>query len=299
MSNWVFNILQNHSRISIIPPQEIEFDADILVEDFSNTFRAQNGDNFLTLNKNGTYYFDNKGQIIDEATTIEIAPSDEDIKNFSRRKIPKEKYPKKYRHRAKAKLIPIHAKLEDYTYSLLAIENYGMPYNHFKKKYTSLSSNDYQTIIQGIFFISRTVFGRLFNCLPRENQFEILLNLSESYPVEKLRELGFINPILFLRNYIQENIIESGKYLVHSNNSIKRILEERQEIHSEIGFIEDEFSLPDKLSIQAGYFEELFGLEYDLELINELTDQIQQNKEIEERFEKLFKKRKWPINVSL
>lgn len=299
MAHWVFNILQDHSRLSIAPPTAGDFEAEVIVEDFDRKLRAKKDDPFLTLNKNGSYNFDNYGKILEEVKTVEIALNDKDIENLSRKGIKKEDYPKKYQHRARASMTPIHEKLDDYTYSLLAVENYATPYNHFKRKYTSFDQSDYETIVNRMMFISRTVFGRLFNCLPRENQFEVLLALSESYQVDKLRELGFLMPIGFLKDYIEEHIIESGKYIVKSNNLLKQLLPDRPLIHSAIGFLDTETNVVDFVGVQASNFQKLFSLGFDLTLVDQITDQIKENQDIEERFEKIFKKRKWPISVSL
>lgn len=299
MAYWVFNILPDHSRLSILPPTKGSFEAEVIVEDFDKTLRARKGDFFVTLNKNGSYNFDNYGRIVEETKTFEIPISDKDEENFSRKGLKKEDFPKKYRHTASAEMTAMHEKLDDYTYSLLAVENYAVPYNHFKRRYTSLKENDYDTIVGRLMFISRTVFGRLFNCLPRENQFEVLLALSESNQVEKLRELGFLMPINFLKEYIQEHIIESGEYIVKSNDLFKQILPNSPLTYSGLGFFDADANQIDFIENQALHFQKLFSLEFDLTLIDEITDQIRANQEIEDRFENIFKKRKWPINVSL
>jgi hypothetical protein len=308
MNQWVFNITPDHSLIENIKSNENNkvLSARIIVENFDYKINPNTNDELLTLNKNGQYYFDYYGEISDKIIDRPIEASDRDKENFKRQGVKIEEIPQKYRHIIPVKLKKLNEKLEDYTFSLKAVNNYSTPYNHFKNKYTKFNEDDYETITKKLVFGSRSVFGRLFNSLPTDDQIEVLSNLMTMSKKNNIRDVGFLNSIQFLRSYIEDRIIETGKYIVKINELVESKFTSYNLNPDKLGFYDYDQSIPvnteikvDNIKAQAMCFKEMFSLDFDLSLLDDLENQISKNKDIESRFEDIFKKELWPIKVKI
>lgn len=306
MNYWVYNISENHSILNQKNSNSTKELAEIEIRDGSKSIRTSIDDQFLTLNKKDDFFFDYYGTIIGKPITSPSPLTTEEISALEKKKTPKAKYPKKFRHLIPVSIIRIDRKLDDYMFSLKAVENYSQPYNHFKQKYTSFNEEDFNTVVKEMLYITRTTFGRLFNSLPRENQFEVLLALTEEYKTENIKSIGLLNAVRFLRKYLEDIIIDSGKYIIGSESLLIKLSKKANFQVDKIGFVDDnniifidENLRIDLLSEQSSCFKELFNLGYDLSIIEELESEIQKNQETETRFEKIFKRRRWPIKLTI
>ena len=69
--------------------------------------------------------------------------------------------------------------LSDFTYSLLKVYLYATPGRHFRNRYTSLQSADFNTLVQARIFWARTAFGVFIGQLPEETLEEFVRYVAE------------------------------------------------------------------------------------------------------------------------
>jgi hypothetical protein len=279
-NHFVFNITPEHATLN----QE-----NIQLDNFDKILKVKANDTFVTLDKNDEYVFNYYGKISGDIVTTEIQLNDKDRKK---------KKGKKYRHSIPISLQNLNEKLDDYQYSLIAIHNHKNPYVHFRRKYTILSDEDYKTITKRLIYLSRTTFGRLYNCMPIDNQLDSILSMFNEFEMTDLKEIGFPKAIKFLKKYIDENIVETGRYIT----AIKIILDtdlKHFDLSQKLCFSSEEGKSKLQINKQAILFEELFNLKINLSLVDRLEEEISLNNESENRFDKLFNKRTWPVNVRI
>jgi hypothetical protein len=305
MSYWIFNVSADHTKIEVEKTRDKRAQDVLVLENFHKRINTSEEDKLLTLDKNGSYYFNHFGEIIGQISSHEIELNEEDVKGFEKKEINPVDYPKKYKHKIPVKLNKISERLEDYTFSLIAVENYSTPENHFRHDYTKSNKDDYETIVNKWVFVSRSVFGRLYNCLPIDDQ-TYLLNHLTKHGDKDIRSVGFINAIKELREFIEGNIIDTGKYLIASEALVNEHFLSLGIDINEVGFFDNsnegltsEKIIIDTIKDQATEFKDLFSLDYDLALLDTIEEQVKQNKDIETRFEKIFKSQKWPIRIKV
>ncbi|WP_179334564.1 hypothetical protein [Winogradskyella costae] len=210
--------------------------------------------------------------------------------------------------------------LEDYTYSLLGIENYKDPQRHFANKITALNKNDFETLYKERIYASRTVLGRLIHALPQENRLEFILIAMEKFNTPELKDITCSIGLRFLNNYLNNHILELGKFLIASKAILENDLLDVID-SSSIGFDNDGFrdrtGLTDKLDVfeeslkmseinsgdtiiqQAELFEEVLAYsEITQSTIKDILENHQRTSS-EIRFNKLFENRRWPINIKI
>ena len=309
MNYWVYNITEDHSILNKqLGKASI---GQIEVIDKSPTFPAKVDDLFVTLNKNGEFFFDFYGKVMSKPQTVQTSLTSKEVAILEKNNVAKSKYPKKYLHKISVEINKIDQKLDDFMFSLKTVENYSNPYNHFKRKYTSFNLEDFETIVKKMLYLTRTTFGRLFNSLPKENQIEVLLALIEENRTEDIKKIGLLNAIRFLRQYIEDIIIDTGKYIVAIEKLAIELSTKTDLDAAKIGFISVDDNSPRKsidindilpvdfLQDQANCFKEFFALDFNLSIIDELELQIKENRESEERFEKIFASKRWPIKITI
>jgi hypothetical protein len=185
--------------------------------------------------------------------------------------------------------------IEDLAYSLYKVYNYEKPWRHFTRSYSFLYKEDYDTIINGRIFLSRTAFGRFLNSLHKEHQKNFV-----EYFIENEKDVYFSNgdylkAMELLIDYIENHILYPILYLKESYNKLTELVSESD--LKNIGFMDDD-KTEYIISKQIDYLKEK-----DIpseELIKELTEFKQTaeekfNSDLE--FSEYFEKFKWPINI--
>ena len=310
MNDFVVNISPNHAilkskdKIEILKNQA----ASIEYIDNDKSDRLNKDDSFITLNKNEEYFFQHFGFVSGNPKTEQLSESEarKVLKKFDQGLA-------YYKHIIPVKVEDTLTKdnlLDEYMFSLIGIKNLADPYIHFRQKVTSLNPNDFETITNQWVYVSRTVFARLVNALPKENRLDFVLQSIAQFNTVDLREVSFQDAILFLRDYIDGNFLSQGRLLI----GIKELLETQfatSEIPiNELSFINPEeeydvlslgesYEANDKIIQQANYFKKLFEIDGNLGIIDKIFSSISQNRQIEQRFNELFRNRPWPIDLRI
>ncbi len=187
--------------------------------------------------------------------------------------------------------------ITDLSYSLLRINSYIKPQNHFKHQLTTVNKNDYETIVKGLIYISRTAFGKIVNSLPHPYKLEFKLLAIQEFKKDELINVEYIKLLDFLHKYLDNKILSKGRILIETDKLIKKKLSDIIPV-SDIGFYgknKEGKIVYDSIDEQARIFRELFDIDANNEIINEIKKAIKENKEIENRFNKLFKRKPLPL----
>ncbi|WEK20468.1 MAG: hypothetical protein P0Y49_04865 [Candidatus Pedobacter colombiensis] len=188
--------------------------------------------------------------------------------------------------------------VNDLEYSLESVDNFGNPATHFQRQYRKIPNDDYETIINGWIYATRTVFGKLINSIPRQNKLEFMLQSMDRFSTIDFKEVPILDGLDFLYEFIETRIISRGKLLVATSKLIKSKLNDLVD-ETEIGFINPETEVSNRLLPQAEIFEQLLELEKKVSLKAYLKESVAKNKKLEERFEKKFARKTWPIDLRI
>ncbi len=187
-------------------------------------------------------------------------------------------------------------KLSELEYSLPIISNYLNPTVHFQNQYRTLEKNDYETIIKGWVYATRTVFGKLVNALPRQNKLEFMIESIDNFSTIDFKQISLVDGLDFLYKYIERRILNRGKLLVSIDNILNNSLGHLLPAKS-IGLIDPESTKIQNINTQAQIFKDIFALERGKNLQTSLDETVKKNSELEARFQKLFSRKTWPIDL--
>jgi hypothetical protein len=101
-------------------------------------------------------------------------------------------------------------RLSELEYSLPVVDNYNKPETHFQSQYRALPQNDYETIVNGWIYATRTVFGKLINALPRPNKLEFMIQAMDHFSAIDFRNTSLLEGLDFLYQYIDRRILSRG-----------------------------------------------------------------------------------------
>lgn len=317
MSLYMINATQKHAKFSfhgnwINDKHDGTFD---IRNQKEKDFEVQEGDSFISFIEApkstsiyDKYLMGNKGKVLNvisrgsPLTEYEAKLSQERIKAGK----PALKY---FNHTITFKDASPFTKnkyLDDYTYSLLKIyKRYLHPVRHFSRQVTKLEKSDHDTLVKEKVYYERTVFGKLINALPYQNRLEFMLFSLKMFNQPDLRGIPISSATPFLKDFVGSGIITIGEFLVES----KKILNNLTDVFKEgidVGFIEEgsignNKSKIDKKEIdyllpQAQIFEQLFEIDEFATIVSS-QELISKNVDVK-RFNKLFGKRAWPIDIS-
>jgi hypothetical protein len=258
----------------------------------------QKGNSILFIkSQNEDLKFTNNATISTIGGVDVIKPSDKDLKKHRGPLKPKDTYRHHYSFVVDQQL-KTNNLLSDLEYSLPIIYNYHKPKVHFQQQYRGLQKTDYDTIVNGWVYATRTVFGKMVNAIPRQNKLEFMLRAIDNFSTIDFTKIHLMDGLEFLYEYIDARILSRGRILVATNNLIEKKLSDIIP-PDEVGFISPDGEQNNKLSTQAKIFDELFSLEKKHNLRQSLKSFIAQKSEQEERFEKIFSKQTWPIDLSV
>jgi hypothetical protein len=332
MNNWMINVTNGKAiyKDFYIPRSENIAAKYGILNQPSISFNSENkklgiekGDRYILLDKkdNGEYAFGNFGHIVKVEEPIPLVPTEKEAKENKEREAQGLQPIFRFEHtlllEIENRLIE-NNELDDYAYSLLSVDNVLRPELHFRHRLTRIGGFDYETITKGLIYISRTAFGRLANAMPVENKYDFLLYAIDRFGKLEFKDLDYVEAIELLQEYIEQNILSQGRYLVESYRIIEEELSQTGIPVNSIGFsrieeaaetnmtIFDRYSarkwnaikdVPDLLAPQAKYFKSLFYFEEQSQVINHLRESISMFRQAESRFRDAFAKHNWPIDM--
>lgn len=183
--------------------------------------------------------------------------------------------------------------LSDMEYSIKDVYRFNKPQIHFQQQFRALKEEDFETIVHGWIYKARTTFGKIINALPRVNKLEFMLEAMDEFSTIDFRDVPLIEGLEFLNDYLQRRILSTGRLLVEIdkilNNDFKDILPVEQ-----IGFICPESVKGNLISEQSNYFKKILPISDSGWLTNEIIQP-----DLDDRFQKIFAKETWPIDLTL
>lgn len=186
--------------------------------------------------------------------------------------------------------------LSELEYSLPVVDNHHKPEVHFQSQYRAIPKDDFDTIVNGWVYVTRTAFGKLVNSLPRQNKLEFMIQAMDHFATIDFSRTSLVDGLEFLYKYIERRILSRGRILVATDGIIKKELTDFFPV-DEVGFttIENETIL--NIHTQAQVFSDLFVLDKEKSLKKSVKDMIKNNETLESRFQDLFKRRAWPVDL--
>lgn len=296
----------------------------IVIENNDSALSVLEGDQYILLDKedNKEYVFRNFGHIAEIDEPKVIPPTAYELRENEMRKSTDLPPLTRYMHVLEVeveKRLTDNNELDDYAYSLLAVDNYLKPEAHFRHRLTRLRGFDYQTITQGLIYVSRTAFGRLVNAMPVENKYDFLLYAIDRFGKLEFKNIDYIEAVDLLQQYIEQNILSQGRYLVESERILREELKESGVPMNVVGFgkmeEDDEGAIrsaparrtygnrneikdmPDLLTPQARHFHSLFYYENEKNVMRRLRESVALFQQGEDRFRDVFAKQNWPIDM--
>jgi hypothetical protein len=160
----------------------------------------------------------------------------------------------------------------------------------------------------------------LIHALPQENRLEFILIAMEEFNTPELKDITCSRGLRFLNDYLNNHILELGKFLIASKSILEKDLSgiidpssigfnnegfrDKDDLFDKIDVFEEalmvsEISSGDTILKQAELFEEV--LAYSETAQNTIKDILEnhQRTNSEIRFNELFEKKRWPINIRI
>lgn len=197
-------------------------------------------------------------------------------------------------------------KLSDFTYSLEKVYRYLEPWVHFKRNYVSLTTSDFNTLVDARIFWARTAFGTYLNGLPDAAVADFVRYVSMVEPRLLVDQQTFSALWTQLRDFV------AGEYLgaYQLTNAISEMIEKLSVTGVSIDFNEirvghEENKIGDFL---AGQHRRLLDFAVSIlptrtsdgvteDLFETLGERIRSNSATEASFEYLFRGTRWPTRV--
>lgn len=305
-------------------PQLQPVPAKLVFESTDKKLSVTAGDNYILLDKDKEkdYIFRNHGWITDVKKPKLLPLTDELKEKNEVRKATGQLLLSRYEHTLELEVkkpLTDNNELDDYAYSLLAVDRYLKPEAHFWRKLTKLDSFDFQTITEGMIYVSRTAFGRLVNALPVENKHDFSLHAIEHFGKLEFKDIDYIEAVELLQQYIEQNILSQGRYLMESERILREELKETGLPISGIGFgrlgsdedgatlrynrrfsyfdRKDIDDVSDTLEPQALLLRSLFHFEETGNVMKRLRESVAVYRNEEMRFRDMFAAKNWPLDI--
>lgn len=315
--NFMINTLEDHAVIDSDNFSKTQrYNGSFFIRNAQRKLRIGSGDSFccFTGNKNAEYSSE-KIELLSTGNVLDTITSEVDKLNDKEKALNEYRKKRKlsplrfYNHRIKfnkAEPFKENKYLDDYPYSLVKIyKRYINPVVHFSKTLTELPTVDFETLKKERIFVDRTLFGRLINAMPYENRLQFMLYAVEEFGKADLREVPFSKAFPLLKDFVGSGIIQSGKYLVKSQELI--IKSGIYDNYYQVGFAEeselekinnDEDQSPyDNILEQSELFKNLFAIEDNFETLFS-TVGMRVSSEDKKIFDRLFSKRNWPVDLN-
>lgn len=243
--------------------------------------------------------FESEGLITKVKNIVTVKPSKDKIEKnkLEGRPPPRDSYHHYFEMRIRKPLKETNL-LSDLEYSIKAVDRFNNPIVHFQQQFRELDEKDFETIVKGWIYTARTAFGKLINSIPRQNKLEFMLQAMNEFSTIDFKEVPLNQGLRFLYQYIEVRILSRGRLLVETDTLIRENL--RNIINSEeVGFINPITGKEDLLGQQAKIFANLFELQTKSDFKSAVNKAASENSALEIRFQKLFNKTTWPIDLNV
>lgn len=295
----------NTQKVEIVSTSGEDFSEPRFVGNFSITSKLENlgidvdSDALVMIPENKDLRFTSAGKIINvfETTVIRPTPSELLRARVAGSPPPRDTYRHNFKIEITQKLVTNNL-LSQLEYSIKDVYRYNNPAVHFQTQYREIKKDDFKTIVDGLIYTARTAFGKLINSIPRQNKLEFMIQAMNEYSTIDFAKIPLQVGLDFLYDYLERRILKKGWLLVETD----RILNEKFNdilAPKEIGFVNPSTETYNNISTQANYFNELFRLERQHNFRDYVNQKISENPALEERFNKIFEKETWPIDLKL
>ncbi|MCC6725952.1 MAG: hypothetical protein IT258_15700 [Saprospiraceae bacterium] len=196
-------------------------------------------------------------------------------------------------------------KLDDFSYTLTRINRFKDPIWHFRRKYAHIEMEEFKAITNGELFVSRTVFGKLVNSLHKDHRLNFFRTLIDEKPELFFNPAEYLEAFRFLKAYLENNLFQHVEWLTQTYDMLQDLVDE--ETLEQIGFADSAEDLaatrfqPRKTERIASHVLKISQnqvLGNQQSLLVELEGEIQQSRENERTFNRLFRNRQLPIQFN-
>ena len=197
--------------------------------------------------------------------------------------------------------IPIENPLStsDLAYSLERVYRYNTPYRHFSNQYIKLSREDYETIISGLIFWSRTAVGMFINELQKEQLNRFIQELAQIDPESLIPAPNYYRIWQVLNDFIREEFVGAARLLKEIHSLVDTLGTEFNLglEYTKLGLSSDDYGEADLLHKQEEVLSKFISSikSEKQDILQELTINIEQS-ETELRFQKIFGGMPWPLH---
>ncbi len=189
--------------------------------------------------------------------------------------------------------------VRDLAYSLEKVYRFSRPYLHFNRQYVILSDIDWETIIDGSIFWSRTAFGIFINELQEEQLNRFIRELAQTDPGLLLPTPDYRLVWKSLNKFIQNEFISASNLLTEIHKQVDSLNRDYDLglDYNELGFSTDDNEKPDFLFQQEQSLSNFVSsLRFEGEdILQVLTENIEKSNS-EQRFQKIFGGTPWPLH---
>jgi len=295
----------NTQKVEIVSSFGEDFSEPRFVGNFSINSKLEHlgidvdSDALVMIPENKDLRFTSAGKIINVFETTVIKPTQSELlrARVAGSPPPRDTYRHNFQIEITQKLVTNNL-LSQLEYSIKDVYRYNNPAVHFQTQYREIKKDDFETIIDGLIYTARTAFGKLINSIPRQNKLEFMIQAMNEYSTIDFAKIPLQLGLNFLYDYLERRILKKGWLLVETD----RILNEKFNdvlAPKEIGFVNPSTETYNNISTQANYFNELFRLERQHNFRDYVNQKILENPALEERFNKIFEKETWPIDLKL
>jgi hypothetical protein len=195
----------------------------------------------------------------------------------------------------------------DLVFSLKKIYRYENPLRHFRRQYVSLSKADYETILKGRIFWSRTAFGLFANAMTKNHYVQFIGESVPSLLYINDKTNRFVEGWSKIKEFILSHFVEAS-YLLTDIKGIAESLEKKSKVglaYSTLQLSDDETGAIDSIKNQeeilSNFVHSLSLPKFGSQLFSALDEQIMSSLDVEKEFEDIFEGESWlihpPVNI--
>lgn len=189
--------------------------------------------------------------------------------------------------------------IEDVMYSLKKIKNHKNPYLEIKDNFNKITHIEYEAIVFGEIYYSRTFFLKLFNSLHKKHRLAFYNNIFNSSNNKDKIENNYSKLLPQLLEYVEANIYKSAFLFVEAFKIFRSL---NQEVNiNEIGFDssveKDKQAVIDYLMPQIEYSKDFMSNYESMPKIDDIRNEYSDFKKTEEEFYKIFKNTPFPTEL--
>ena len=191
------------------------------------------------------------------------------------------------------KRIKTPVSVEDVKYSFKNITNLKTPIREFNLNLNSISKVEFEAVLYGDIFFSRTIFIKLYESLPYQHKlafYKIIFDLNP-FDVELTNDHELL--LTKIEDYIETYILKPAKLFAESSDILKKLVD--NEFHEKIGFNTKDMPV-DYIEDHLDYAGNFISL-YNKDLFDKFKQTYENFKETESEFKKVFKSIPSPVTL--